>query len=80
MNTRIVKVIIYFSQKGYFIWSAFLISRNQSITQLISFPKKVKKDCVQRLMLSRIGAPFMTLFSILFYFPIGVHKKSDRYR
>jgi hypothetical protein len=31
-------------------WSAFLISRNHSITQLISFPKKVKNDYGQRLM------------------------------
>jgi hypothetical protein len=32
-----------FETKGYFIWSVFLISQNHSITQLISFPKKVKK-------------------------------------
>jgi len=52
-------------------WSAFLISRNHSITQLISFPKKVKKwknDCVQRLILSWIGAHERQLMN-----PITIH-------
>jgi hypothetical protein len=35
MNTRIVKVIIYFRQKA--------ILFNHSITKLISFPKMLKK-------------------------------------
>jgi hypothetical protein len=43
MNTRIVKVIIYFRQKTIFFGSAFLIFRNHSITQLTSFPIQVTK-------------------------------------